>query len=126
MFSAHTDYFERDSASGQLVEGDPSSGQRVYTGFAYLNDAFDGGHTEFPLLNISVKPTTGALLLWKNVQSAPWGAEFPPRTESVGQLLVGDPRTIHTGAMVRLGEKLGCNIWVTERPHDLYRAAHER
>ena len=124
MFGAHTDYFERDS-QGRLVEGDQESGQRVYTGFAYLNDAFEGGHTDFPLLNISVKPTTGALLLWKNVASAPWGVGSPVGTERFGQSLGGDPRTVHSGAMVRSGEKLGCNIWVTERPHELYRAAHD-
>lgn len=122
MFGEHTDYFERDRATGIQAEGDARSGQRVYTGFAYLNEGFEGGHTRFPLLNISVKPVAGALLMWKNVFSSPRGVGSPG---APGQTLAGDPRTVHSGDMVSSGEKLACNIWVTQRPHDLYRAAHD-
>lgn len=122
MFGEHTDYFERDRVTGMQAEGDVRSGQRVYTGFAYLNEGFEGGNTRFPLLNISVKPVAGALLMWKNVFSSPQGIGSP---RTPGTVLAGDPRTIHSGDMVSSGEKLACNIWVTQRPHDLYRAAHD-
>ena len=34
------------------------------TGIVYLNDDFFGGETQFPTLDLSVKPTKGALLLF--------------------------------------------------------------
>lgn len=73
----------------------------------YLSEGFAGEATEFPLLNISVTPKAGRLLLWRNA-------------DHTG---VPDPRTLHAGAPVESGTKYACNIWVLERPFELYRSA---
>lgn len=44
-------------------------GQRIYTFVFYLNDNFSGGETEFPKLNIKIKPEIGKAAYWKNIDS---------------------------------------------------------
>ena len=43
-------------------------GPRIFTMFVYLNDVAEGGETEFPRLNVKVKPTAGSAILWSSVK----------------------------------------------------------
>ena len=59
--SIHTkDMFECNMSHG---------GQRIKTALLYLNDDFEGGETEFPKLNLFIKPKTGKLVIWDNVDN---------------------------------------------------------
>ncbi|CAJ1334382.1 unnamed protein product, partial [Effrenium voratum] len=59
-----------------ISDNDHACGPRIYTFFLYLSDVEEGGETNFPRLNISVKPRKGSALLWPSVLShnpaAPW------------------------------------------------------
>ena len=71
---------------------------RYVTIFVYLNTLPEGqGHTEFPLLGLSVKPERGACVMWSNV--LPDGR--------------ADPRTVHKANPIR-GDlhKVGMNVWI--------------
>jgi len=52
------EFYEQSMASG---------GQRKFTALFYLNDNFSGGETNFPKLNKKIKPETGKLLYWNNL-----------------------------------------------------------
>jgi prolyl 4-hydroxylase len=87
-----------------------NGGQRVFSGLVYLNEPgtdFQGGDTVFPALNISFTPKAGMMLFWRNVD----------------QNMAPDPRTRHYGAVVESGHKLALNIWLLERPFELYRTS---
>ena len=66
--------------------------------FLYFNDVDEGGETEFNLLNITVRPRRGRLLLWPNVLDA--------RPDLV------DRRTDHEARPVLAGQKHAVNSWV--------------
>lgn len=51
-------FYEQSMASG---------GQRKFTALVYLNDDFSGGETNFSKLNKKIKPETGKLLYWNNL-----------------------------------------------------------
>jgi prolyl 4-hydroxylase len=85
------DYEER------LAKGDR---QRVITFLLYLNDDYEGGATEFPVIDLSWKGRKGAGLFFWNVQ--PCGAL--------------DERTLHAGAPVSRGEKWVLSQWIEGRP----------
>jgi prolyl 4-hydroxylase len=109
-FGDHTDFFPPQSTD----QGDAASGQRVFTAFFYLNDDFKGGETVFPLLNITVQPKKGRLLLFRNVLR-----NVPP-----GRPLIVDGRTMHRGNLVLPGSvepKYAMNLWVLEKPFEIYR-----
>ena len=74
--------------------------KRLVTLFVYLNTLPDGvGHTEFPLIDVSVRPQCGAALVFCNVNES--GAP--------------DARTCHCARPVPPGHtKFGCNIWITD------------
>jgi len=42
-------------------------GDRTWTSMIYLNDVEEGGETNFPALNIKIKPKRGTLLTWNNL-----------------------------------------------------------
>ncbi len=73
--------------------------QRVLTFLLALNDDFDGGETEFPLIGLRWKPRRGRGLLFWNVD--PDGAI--------------DRRTFHAGRPVTRGEKWMLSQWITGR-----------
>jgi len=85
------DYEER------LAKGDR---QRVMTFLLYLNDDYEGGETEFPVLGERWKGRKGEGLFFWNVQ--PGGAL--------------DQRTLHAGVPVSRGEKWVLSQWITGRP----------
>lgn len=64
FFRPHTDWFPPGSPGWQT--GHARGGQRAFTAMAYLNMVESGGETDFPRLDIAVRPQPGALLIWNN------------------------------------------------------------
>jgi prolyl 4-hydroxylase len=77
------------------------SGQRVLTILIYLNDEFEGGHTHFTNLNLSLKASPLGGIVFHPLQS---GGNFC------------HPNALHKGTPVTSGVKYICNVWVRERP----------
>jgi len=75
-----------------------SSGPRILTFFLYLSDVEEGGETNFPYINISVKPKKGKAVLWPSVLD--------------DNLERQDPRTNHAAAPVIRGTKYAANSWI--------------
>eukprot|EP00472_Partenskyella_glossopodia_P005547 CAMPEP_0197526510 /NCGR_PEP_ID=MMETSP1318-20131121/17994_1 /TAXON_ID=552666 /ORGANISM="Partenskyella glossopodia, Strain RCC365" /LENGTH=233 /DNA_ID=CAMNT_0043080689 /DNA_START=283 /DNA_END=981 /DNA_ORIENTATION=- len=71
-------------------------GPRTWTALTYLvhPNEFQGGATEFPYVNLAVKPNKGSLVLWPNAHDG---------------TLIKDFRTIHAGAIVHSGAKYTFN-----------------
>ena len=64
-YKLHFDYFNPKSEA--YAENVAKGGQRIFTSILYLNENFDGGETDFPKLGTKVKPSTGAVFSWRNV-----------------------------------------------------------
>jgi len=62
-FRAHNDFFWDELYTLYAK----TQGQRTYTFMIYLNDVEEGGETEFPLLNIKIKPQLGRAVIWNNL-----------------------------------------------------------
>jgi len=78
QFKPHWDYFipgEDYYAKTQEV-----GGQRTWTAMAFLNEPEAGGHTRFTEVGVSVRPRTGNLLIWNNLN-----AEGEPNQKSMHQ-----------------------------------------
>lgn len=97
-FAKHFDYLDPEEASyaAELA----ARGQRTHTFLIYLNDGFEGGETEFPLLGISHKGAKGDGLLFAN-------------TDVDGR---PDESTMHTGLPPTSGEKWVFSQWIREFP----------
>jgi len=61
----HTDTFHpgRDHWQLERLRG----GQRTWTAMLYLNEVEAGGATDFPRLGLAIKPETGLLVVWDNM-----------------------------------------------------------
>merc|ERR1719162_1314020 len=59
-------YFNKHHDNDPTLTRSPS-GNRIFTIFAYLQEADDGGETHFPLLDIKVPSKRGAAILFTNV-----------------------------------------------------------
>ncbi len=70
-------------------------GPRVFTFFMYLNSVEEGGETEFPKLNISIKPVKNNAILWNSVISNN----------------IDETSTYHEAKPVLKGKKYAANIW---------------
>jgi len=90
-YEPHHDFFPRDFLNDFWGQ----KGQRYVTILAYMNDGMDGGSTNFPVLNLEVKPKKNSAVFWYNVNI----------TEGE------DDRTLHGGMPVADGEKWAINIW---------------
>lgn len=77
-----------------------SVGQRCITLLVYLNDAYEGGETEFPQLGLKHRGRLGELLMFRNADAA-------------GR---PDPRMLHAGLAPTSGEKWLLSQWVRDRP----------
>jgi hypothetical protein len=75
------------------------SGQRIGTFLVYLNEDFQGGETDFPLLGLRFKGGGGDALIFANVNTA--GAP--------------DRRTLHAGLPPTAGEKWLLSQWIRDR-----------
>ncbi|WEK46681.1 MAG: 2OG-Fe(II) oxygenase [Candidatus Andeanibacterium colombiense] len=96
-FKQHFDWFdtERDYWQAEVTRG----GQRSWTAMVFLNAVEAGGTTGFPLLQMSIEPRPGALLIWNNSDAA------------------GDPNewTLHAGMPVEAGSKYIITKWYRTR-----------
>lgn len=92
-FKAHHDFFH-PSQSYWLQEG-PAGGQRSWTAMIFLNEPEEGGSTEFPHLGLGIRPQTGMMLIWNNVNLD-------------GSL---NYKTLHTGTPVTKGVKHIITKW---------------
>eukprot|EP00584_Thalassiosira_punctigera_P024711 CAMPEP_0172554422 /NCGR_PEP_ID=MMETSP1067-20121228/54494_1 /TAXON_ID=265564 ORGANISM="Thalassiosira punctigera, Strain Tpunct2005C2" /NCGR_SAMPLE_ID=MMETSP1067 /ASSEMBLY_ACC=CAM_ASM_000444 /LENGTH=492 /DNA_ID=CAMNT_0013342791 /DNA_START=82 /DNA_END=1560 /DNA_ORIENTATION=- len=99
-YRPHHDYIEH--------QRDRRSGPRILTFFLYLSDLEEGGATNFPKLDIAVKPKIGRALLWPSV------LDSNPKDK--------EPMTDHEAQDVIKGTKFGANAWL--HLHD-YMAAQE-
>lgn len=73
-------------------------GQRLLTAIVYLNDDFEGGETDFPLLKLRLRAPAGDAIYFANVKQ--------------GAL---DARTLHAGLPPTRGEKWVLSQWIRDR-----------
>jgi hypothetical protein len=97
-YRPHRDYLPPSHVL-PLENGGP--GQRQATAIAYLNDVAQGGHTHFPELDVRVRPESGSVLAFDNLDAA-------------GQ---PDPRSLHAGEPVKgASVKWICTLWMRQGP----------
>lgn len=99
-YRRHVDFF--DPAIPSIWAEAERAGQRSITVLVWLNDDFDGGETEFPLLGRKFKARTGDAIAFWNV--TPDGAP--------------DRQTVHAGLPVTRGEKWLISKWIRARAQD--------
>jgi len=75
-------------------------GQRIFTFLIYLNEGFEGGETDFPLIGLRHQGRIGDALFFWNVK--PTGAV--------------DRDTLHAGLPPATGQKWLFSQWVRDRP----------
>jgi prolyl 4-hydroxylase len=84
-------------------DGDEAGHNRIYSFLIYLNDDYEGGETNFPLLNKSYKLDKGDALFFHN-----FNTNFSNTNLST-----------HEGCIVKNGEKWVANVWI--HPHSIER-----
>ena len=92
-FKPHTDTFNPGGADYFINCAD--QGQRTWTAMLYLNQPADGGATRFRAIGKTIRPETGKLLLWNNLN--PDGSP--------------NEATLHQGMKVRKGTKYIVTLW---------------
>lgn len=98
-YDSHHDAYDVSTVEGQRAT--KGWGQRVKTALLYLNDVEEGGETEFPMVDIKVKPKRGALVVFDNID-----------LEQKNIPLHG---SMHAALPVQKGFKWACNLWFHER-----------
>jgi hypothetical protein len=98
QFFPHYDFL--DTANPGYARQVAQYGQRVLTFLIYLNDDFEGGETDFPMLGWRHKGKKGDALFFHNVL---------PNTQP-------DRRTLHAGLPPTQGEKWLFSQWVRRLP----------
>ena len=93
-YKPHTDFFNKPDS--KVIDND-----RIATAILYLNDGFEGGETNFPLLNLTVKPEQGSLLYFE-----------------YKYLYELNYKTIHQGMPVKDGVKYIMTFWFRQQPYD--------
>jgi hypothetical protein len=96
-FLRHFDFLD-PSADG-LAQEIARNGQRIATFLLYLNDDFEGGETDFPLLGLRHRGRAGDALFFANV-----GKDRQPHR-----------KTLHAGLPPTKGEKWLLSQWVRDR-----------
>ena len=96
-FEAHYDFL--DPAVPGLAAEAARGGQRKATFLIYLNDGYEGGATDFPLLGIAYRGRIGDALMFANLDAA------------------GQPARdmLHAGLPPTAGEKWLFSQWIRER-----------
>ncbi|XP_017142470.2 prolyl 4-hydroxylase subunit alpha-1-like [Drosophila miranda] len=87
----HPDYYEGSN---------PELPDRIATLVFYLSDVPLGGATVFPLLDLSVFPKRGAVLMWYNL-------------DHKGQ---GNEKTVHSACPVAVGSRWVMTKWINQQP----------
>lgn len=97
QYLPHCDWIdpEREATRADLERW----GQRVATCVVYLNDAFEGGTTEFPKLGLEFRGGVGDAFIWDNVLPT-------------GEV---DPLTLHAGRPPTQGMKYLLSKWMRDR-----------
>lgn len=98
QFKPHNDYFHTHMPYWPKERD--RGGQRTWTAMIFLNDVAAGGHTRFPLLDLSIAPRRGNALVWNNL-------------DCFGR---PNPMTLHQGMPVLEGWKHIITKWYRERP----------
>lgn len=96
-FKLHTDYFKKNSMGYDNFTA--RQGQRTWTFMIYLNNVEQGGHTDFPKLDLSVKPKLGTAVIWNSL-------------DEKGRV---NPNTVHWAKPIIKGEKYVITKWFRER-----------
>mmetsp|Transcript_49750 Transcript_49750/g.121456 ORF Transcript_49750/g.121456 Transcript_49750/m.121456 type:complete len:314 (-) Transcript_49750:45-986(-) len=97
-FSEHHDYFDPDEDPPENFE---PGGNRIATALIYLENAEEGGETDFVKLGLKLKPSVGDALLFYDL--------LPD-----GRV---DKRTVHAGTPPTKGEKWVATKWIHERKY---------
>ncbi|OYX31822.1 MAG: oxygenase [Caulobacterales bacterium 32-69-10] len=97
-FKLHTDYFEPNGAD--FAQFCAVAGQRTWTVMIFLNEPEDGGATRFKRIDRVIKPETGKLLAWNNLDANGFVNGW----------------TLHAGMKVRAGTKYVITKWFRQRP----------
>ena len=95
----HHDFFDPNEPGYMKYLG--RGGQRTFSVIMYLNDDFEDGETEFPLLRFRVVPAKGAALVFANL------------TEK-GAL---DTQTLHGGRPPKNGTKYIATKWIRQKAY---------
>jgi prolyl 4-hydroxylase len=98
-YLAHQDFFDPADPGSQVLT--KVGGQRVATLVIYLNNVPEGGDTNFPDLELAVKPKKGSGVYFEYLNAA-------------GQL---DARCLHAGTPVARGDKWIATKWLRQRPY---------
>lgn len=96
-YKPHQDYFHKNTS--YYDEMMDRGGQRGISCLLYLNDDFTGGETEFPNIELTIKPKKGSMVYWSSY-------------DAQGKL---DPDTLHAGLPVISGVKYVMLVWIRER-----------
>ena len=103
-FKQHFDFWELDFPGHAATLA--KFGQRLFTVLVYLNEDFEGGETDFPLLGLRHRGARrGDGLIFRNV-------------EAEGRR--GDRRTLHAGLPPTSGEKWLLSLWIRDKVPDGY------
>ena len=97
-YKAHHDFFHVGQGYWQheAVRG----GQRTWTAMIYLNEPKEGGETVFPHLGITLRPKTGTMAVWNNMD----GNGRP------------NMKTLHAAIPVKRGIKHVITKWYRQEP----------
>jgi prolyl 4-hydroxylase len=98
-YLAHQDFFDPADPGSQVLT--QVGGQRIATMVIYLNNVPEGGDTNFPELELWVKPRKGSAVYFEYLNAA-------------GQL---DARCLHAGTPVAKGDKWIATKWLRQRPY---------
>ena len=96
-YAPHVDFIPSSPANAAQLA---MRGQRTHTVLVYLNDDFDEGETEFPLLGRRFRPPKGSALVFHSVDAS-------------GQV---DRRTVHAGRSPVHGDKWVISKWFRTKP----------
>lgn len=100
LYKCHVDYFNFDKESERAAIY--KTGQRLKTIFVYLKTANLGGGTRFCKINKKFNVNKGDALYWTNCYKE-------------GEMYYYEENSEHEGLEVLDGEKIGLNIWLTDK-----------
>ena len=101
FYKAHWDACDPNK-DPRCINDHKKGGLRFATFIIYLNDDMEGGETEFPLLNLKIKPQKGKGILFFNLND---------------DLLGRRELSKHAGLPPTKGEKWMCNKWIRMNQH---------